>query len=197
MLLNPANPIDWANQLAEALVAIHRIQPASTDRDLFPVLTNTDGHQSETETLAALSRHPLGMDLWSRRVETLAMLKPEVPVYVHSDFWPGNPLWVEEKLTEVVDWEGGSIADPALDVAYAVQHAVVGSARGDREFRRCLPGALGAIPRESALLGAAGPVPPDARRRDVGAGMAGDGIRHQRRRGPTSTFRLIAATLES
>ena len=117
VLLDPADPVDWAGQLADALVAIHRIQPASTDRDLFPVLRTTDGHQSETETLIALSRHPLGMDLWARRVETLATLKPEAPVYVHHDFWPGNTLWIEEKLAAVVDWEGGAISDPALDVA--------------------------------------------------------------------------------
>ncbi|MGH8942955.1 MAG: phosphotransferase family protein [Acidimicrobiia bacterium] len=118
VVLSPANPIDWAAQLAEALVAIHQIKPASVDRDLFPVLTTTDGHQSETETLAALGRHPLGMDLWRKRLETLATLKPEAPVYVHSDFWPGNTLWVEDKLAAVLDWEGGAIADPALDVAY-------------------------------------------------------------------------------
>ena len=118
VLLDPEDPIDWAVQLADALVAIHRIQPEPTDQDLFPVLAATDGHQTEAETLAALSGHPLGMDLWSRRAEALTSLEPERPVYVHHDFWPGNTLWVEEKLAAVVDWEGGAIADPALDVAY-------------------------------------------------------------------------------
>jgi len=118
VLLDPADPNDWAAQLAEALVAIHRIQPEPTDQDLFPVLTDTDGHQSEADTLAALRQHPLGMKLWARRVEISASLEPEDPVYVHHDFWPGNTLWVEEQLAAVVDWEGGSIADPALDVAY-------------------------------------------------------------------------------
>ena len=73
VLLDPTDPNDWASQLADALIEIHRIQPASTDRALFPVLANTDGHQSEAETLAALRRHPLGMDLWARRVEILAI----------------------------------------------------------------------------------------------------------------------------
>ena len=45
-------------------------------------------------------------------------MKPEAPVYVHHDFWPGNTLWLDEKLVAVIDWEGGAIADPALDVAY-------------------------------------------------------------------------------
>ena len=93
VLLDPTDPNDWASQLADALIEIHRIQPASTDRDLFPVLAHTDGHQSEAETLAALRQHPLGMELWARREEILASLKPEAPVYVHHDFWPGNTLW--------------------------------------------------------------------------------------------------------
>jgi thiamine kinase-like enzyme len=118
VLLDPRNPIDWAAQLAEALVGIHRIQPEPSDRDLFPVLAATDGHMSETDTRAVLRQHPLGIHLWSRRVEILTTLEPEAPVYVHHDFWPGNTLWVEETLAAIVDWEGGSISDPALDVAY-------------------------------------------------------------------------------
>ncbi|HJQ91460.1 MAG TPA: phosphotransferase [Acidimicrobiia bacterium] len=117
VLLDPTDPNDWASQLAHALIEVHRIQPASTDRALFPVLGHSDGHLPETETLAALRRHPLGMDLWARRVE-LANLRPEDQVYVHRDFWPGNTLWTEQKLAAVIDWEGGAIADPALDVAY-------------------------------------------------------------------------------
>ena len=118
VLLDPADANDWADQLADTLIEIHRIQPEPTDQNLFPVLGDTDGHQSEAETLAALRQHPLGMDIWSRRVEFLASLRPVDPVYVHHDFWPGNTLWIEEKLAAVIDWEGGSIADPALDVAY-------------------------------------------------------------------------------
>lgn len=118
VLLDPTDPNDWASQLAHALIEVHRIQPASTDRALFPVLGDSDGHLPETETLAALRRHPLGMDLWARRVDTLANLRPEDQVYVHRDFWPGNTLWTEQKLAAVIDWEGGAIADPALDVAY-------------------------------------------------------------------------------
>ncbi len=118
VLLDPADPIDWASQLAYILIEIHQIEPEPADADLFPLLGHSDGHQSEAETLAALRQHPLGMELWARREEILAYLTPEAPVYVHRDFWPGNTLWLDEKLAAVIDWEGGAIADPALDVAY-------------------------------------------------------------------------------
>lgn len=117
VLLGPADPNDWAAQLADTLIEIHRIQPEPADQDLFPALGETDGHHSEAETLAALRRHPLGMELWATRIAIHATLRPEDPVYVHHDFWPGNTLWIEERLAAVVDWEGGSVADPALDVA--------------------------------------------------------------------------------
>jgi aminoglycoside phosphotransferase (APT) family kinase protein len=118
VLLGPADPNDWAAQLADTLIEIHRIQPEPADQDLFPALGDTDGHHSEAETLAALRRHPLGMELWATRIAIHATLRPEDPVYVHHDFWPGNTLWIDERLAAVVDWEGGSVADPALDVAY-------------------------------------------------------------------------------
>ena len=181
VLLDPTDPNDWASQLADALIEIHRIQPASTDRDLFPVLAHTDGHQSEAETLAALRRHPLGMELWATREEILASLKPEAPVYVHHDFWPGNTLWTEQKLAAVIDWEGGAIADPALDVAYcALDMQLLGLNEAAERFRRGLPGKLRPIPRESGLLGVVRPLSSHARYRNLGAGMAGDGGRDQR-----------------
>ncbi len=118
VLLDPADPNDWAAQLADTLIEIHQIEPEPSDDALFPVLGHTDGHQSEAETLATLRLHPLGAELWARRLELLTSLKPEDPVYAHHDFWPGNTLWHDEKLVAVIDWEGGAIAEPALDVAY-------------------------------------------------------------------------------
>ena len=181
VLLEPTDPNDWASQLADvALTEIHRIQPASTDQDLFPLLANTDGHHSEAETLEALRQHPLGMELWARREEILASLEPEAPVYVHHDFWPGNTLWLDEKLAAVIDWEGGAIADPALDVAYcALDMRLLGLTEAAEVFVEVYRRTLRTNPRESALLGVARPLSPDARHRDMGAGLASNGDRDQ------------------
>jgi aminoglycoside phosphotransferase (APT) family kinase protein len=118
VLLDPVDWLDWAEQLAAALDSIHRIRPAASDGELFPSLGADDGHRPESETVEALAGHPLGTELRSRMIEGIPSLLPEPPVYVHHDFWPGNTLWSGERLVAVVDWEGGAIGDPALDVAY-------------------------------------------------------------------------------
>lgn len=115
VLLVPDDPVDWAAQLAHVLVAIHRIQPSEDDSHLFPILEpGEDDHTSE----AAVTGHRLGRQLWDRRNAALRKLQAVVPVYVHHDFWAGNTLWRDARLVAVVDWEGGSIGDPSIDVAY-------------------------------------------------------------------------------
>ncbi len=115
VVLDPADPIDWAAQLAGALNSIHGIRTTPADQALFPELGDDDSHYPGPE---ALEQHPLGKELGARRVEAVDSLKPVDPVYVHHDFWSGNTLWIDESLVAVLDWEGGTIADPAIDVAY-------------------------------------------------------------------------------
>jgi aminoglycoside phosphotransferase (APT) family kinase protein len=40
-----------------------------------------------------------------------------VPVLLHGDFWPGNILWRDGRLSGVVDWEDAKIGDPLADLA--------------------------------------------------------------------------------
>jgi aminoglycoside phosphotransferase (APT) family kinase protein len=41
------------------------------------------------------------------------------PSLLHGDFGPHNCLWEGERLTAVLDWEGGHFGDPAFDLGYA------------------------------------------------------------------------------
>jgi len=115
VVLDPADPIDWAAQLAAALDSIHGIRTTTADQALFPDFGDDDSHYPGPE---ALRQHPLGRKLWARRAEAVDSLQAVDPVYVHHDFWSGNTLWIDDALVAVLDWEGGSIADPAIDVAY-------------------------------------------------------------------------------
>ena len=115
VVLDPADPIDWAAQLAAALNSIHGIRTTPADQALFPELGDDDSHYQGRE---ALEQHPLGKELWVRRIGAIDSLQPVDPVYVHHDFWSGNTLWIDDALVAVLDWEGGTIADPAIDVAY-------------------------------------------------------------------------------
>lgn len=115
VLLEPQATLEWATQLAHALAAVHSIELGPEDTQLFPVQApGEDDHVSE----AAVLGHPRGRDLWEKRRELLARLQPTDPVYVHHDYWAGNTLWQNSQLVAIVDWEGGSVGDPALDVAY-------------------------------------------------------------------------------
>ncbi len=114
VVLDPVEPLDWAAQLAGTLHSIHGIRTGPDDRALFSTIDSDDRHSSEE----VVKRHPLGLKLWEARLEAVGSLVPEERVYAHHDYWPGNTLWIDETLVAVVDWEGGCIADPALDVAY-------------------------------------------------------------------------------
>jgi aminoglycoside phosphotransferase (APT) family kinase protein len=118
VVLEPDDPIDWAEQLAHVLAAIHRMEIPPDDEPLFPLLIDDDGQFTQNETATAVRQHPLGTKLWSRRAQARASFIHVDPVYLHHDFWPGNVLWTNGSLAAVVDWEGGSRGDPALDVAY-------------------------------------------------------------------------------
>ncbi len=116
--LDPADQLDWARQLGAALVSIHRIRPDPSDAALFRHLAPGEGPHAEEENREWGGKHELGEDLWARRSESAAFLQPEEPVFLHHDYWAGNTLWHDHELVAVIDWEGGCIGDPSIDVAY-------------------------------------------------------------------------------
>ena len=160
VLLEPTDPNDWASQLAVTRSSeIHRIQPASTDQDLFPLLANTDGHHSEAETLEALrstrSAWSSGQDVrrsslpWSRRLRSTSIMTSG----------RGTRSGSTRISAAVIDWEGGAIADPALDVAYcALDMRLLGLTEAAAGLSSRSTGTLRTDPRESALLGVARPL---------------------------------------
>ena len=36
--------------------------------------------------------------------------------FLHMDFWPGNILWVDGRISAVLDWDASAYGDPAIDV---------------------------------------------------------------------------------
>ena len=118
-LTNPADPLDWADQLADVLAAIHAVPLSSTEYELIELLrpgSNDDGKTIPDQ----LAPHPLGPALWEGILQRRSRLVPEDDCLLHADFWPGNTLWRDGALIAVVDWESPMIGDPAADVAYAL-----------------------------------------------------------------------------
>jgi aminoglycoside phosphotransferase (APT) family kinase protein len=117
-LARPANEDSWIDQLAAALASIHGVDigglPPHYRRGVQPA------GLVEASLARSAPRH-LG-DLWEEVATALRSAPTPTPngmVLTHHDFWFGNTLWSEERLTGIVDWDGARIDDPAFDVAYA------------------------------------------------------------------------------
>ena len=39
-------------------------------------------------------------------------------MFLHMDYWPGNVLWLDGRMSAVLDWDAAAYGDPALDVGY-------------------------------------------------------------------------------
>lgn len=102
-----ALPPDPAPSLAAALAAIHATDPAGLP-DL-PLLE--DPLPALRDWLTDVS----GLDAAFARTA----LPGPAPRLLHGDFWPGNVLWSEGKLSAVLDWEDAAFGDPLSDLACA------------------------------------------------------------------------------
>lgn len=115
--LTPSNPFEWAEGLAATLSRVHDVRPEDDDLDLFPPGAGEDVIKI-TENPELVLEHPLGEDLLRRRVRLSGRDTNSDQVFSHTDYWPGNTLWREGRLTAVVDWETPSMGDREMDVAY-------------------------------------------------------------------------------
>lgn len=114
----------WTEQMADGLVAVHATPlgqlPAEFRRGEAP-----------DERVARMIAKPPDMadELWERVVAVLpratATVTTNAPTLIHGDFWFGNTIWLNGRLTGIIDWDGARIADPALDVAIARNDIVV------------------------------------------------------------------------
>lgn len=115
--LTPANPFDWAERLASVLSRIHDIRLEGDDVEMFPIGAGEDAHRV-SENPELVLEHPLGEDLLRRRVMLASREAEAKTVFSHTDFWPGNTLWDDGRLTAVIDWESPATGEREMDVAY-------------------------------------------------------------------------------
>lgn len=119
----PAEPLPWARSLAELLAKIHAIQLDEAARSFL-----LDANAEATWFLQGKSAPEFmqkflgGRRLWQALHERYGSLRPVLPALVHIDYWVGNLLWQDGKISAVLDWEEAACGDPAIDVAYARMH---------------------------------------------------------------------------
>ena len=115
---NPSDPIAWARDVAELLLRIHDARPNADDRRHI-----YDGKEMGLYFLSGdwperMAGHPLSDTIYNVIRELREGLVADRPVFLHMDYWPGNILWVDGRISAVVDWDAAAYGDPALDVGY-------------------------------------------------------------------------------
>ena len=110
----PADLTGFLAQLAEALPAIHSIDP---DRAARVVPTYRPYYEATSLSVPGWTRTPAA---WGRAIEIAATPPPaaELAHFIHRDYHPGNTLWVAGRLTAIVDWTTASMGPPVVDIAH-------------------------------------------------------------------------------
>jgi aminoglycoside phosphotransferase (APT) family kinase protein len=113
----PSNMSSLLDQMAAELAHIHalpvtpdlsflRRRDRSFERDLRVVPERLDETLDEARIRSTLK------ELWPWEQNNPDAL-------LHGDYWPGNLLWKDGKLTAVLDWEEAELGDPLADIAVA------------------------------------------------------------------------------
>jgi len=116
MEFSPPHLGDHIRQLATQLAKIHSADYSNLDLSFLPEKVNGCAEMQ--------NKQPAKVDtsLDEGRIrDTLKSLWPltqrNVSTLLHGDFWPGNTLWQDGRLTAVVDWEDAKHGDPLIDLA--------------------------------------------------------------------------------
>jgi aminoglycoside phosphotransferase (APT) family kinase protein len=103
--ITPRDPETWARELGRALALVHAV-PSGGLADLASVFDRR-GSQAELDG-------PLASAVRSRWSQITA--SPEV--LTHCDYWSGNVVWREGRLTGIVDWSGGARGPRGYDLSW-------------------------------------------------------------------------------
>jgi len=143
--IRPANQAAWAIELAQTLAQIHAIPLAEADKrfllngneEVVWFLRNANAKEK-------MWMHPDGRSTWQAVHDLLPTIQPVPPALVHIDYWLGNILWQEDRITAVLDWEEASFGDPGYDVAYLrLELAMLGTEKLANAFLKAYEQAYG------------------------------------------------------
>jgi aminoglycoside phosphotransferase (APT) family kinase protein len=125
-IVYPPYPPGWGQQMALTLASIHAY-PCDASAQIFLLDGNCGALWfRQTGSMPGwLAADPDGLLIWEMIERLLPHQEKTTPKLVHSDFWGGNVLCQEGKITAVVDWEEASYGDPGVDVAYCLMNLVL------------------------------------------------------------------------
>jgi aminoglycoside phosphotransferase (APT) family kinase protein len=119
-------PSDWGKQMAVTLAGIHAY-PIDETAQAFLLDAKRETlwfHQSRSIP-GWLAADPDGVVIWNAIDRLLLNLEETPPRLCHTDFWGGNVLCLEGKITAVLDWGEAAYGDPGTDVAYCYMNLVL------------------------------------------------------------------------
>lgn len=128
LILKPPYPPQWAETLARTLAGIHSIPIHASDTSfLLDANREVLWFLKSKDTIPDyISAHPKGTALWQAVIDDLPDQTNVEPSLVHIDYWSGNILWDQDRISAVVDWEEASQGDPRIDVAYCRMDMILG-----------------------------------------------------------------------
>ena len=117
-IANPQDVVGWSHRLADLLLSIHDVNLSAEDKQhLYDGSTEglyfLEGSWTETK-----SGHPLSESIYTTIREGQHGVSAVAPTFLHMDFWPGNVLWSDGRISAVLDWDVAAWGDPAIDIGY-------------------------------------------------------------------------------
>jgi aminoglycoside phosphotransferase (APT) family kinase protein len=102
--------------LADLLVQIHRVDPRTPDLPHLPGKAMLVGDRIE-ELRANEAADAIDLEICRALATAWPPEQVNRTVLLHGDYWPGNLLWDERRLSAVIDWEDAGVGDPLSDLA--------------------------------------------------------------------------------
>jgi aminoglycoside phosphotransferase (APT) family kinase protein len=103
--ITPSDPEKWASELGRGLALVHET-PSERLAGLPRVFDDTRARAKLTGPLA-----PEVLSRWSQLIASSEVL-------THRDYWSGNVVWRDGKLTGVADWPGAARGQRGYDVSW-------------------------------------------------------------------------------
>ena len=114
----PDNVEEWARSLADILLQIHDVRPNEYERKHLYAGNELGLYFLTGDWPNKMAGHPLSDTIYDTARDLRSGIERLPAVFVHMDYWPGNVLWYEGRISAVLDWDAAGYGDPALDVAY-------------------------------------------------------------------------------
>ena len=117
-IADPEDPRRWAEDLAKFLLRVHDVRPDPEERRHIYDGWNMGLFFLQDNWPKLKAGHPLTETLFGVVDELQSEIRTAPPVLVHMDYWPGNVLWRNGRVSALLDWDSAAYGDPALDVGY-------------------------------------------------------------------------------